>query len=196
MKFSWKFFRSLQVHTRYCCDRKSRAAYAQSFTLWQQATIEFTCHDHSIITCRRHIYVWCCSSCTSRSWWITQSTQHHRRGCNSTFPKKAFAIQGHFAIRCYVAAVLWSILHLSYSSESVNKTWLPNITEIAPPPLNLLAGSSPVYCTTVQRREEVRWRPVQEASSATIVQQRSFGSKGTVGEGSTCDIVGTFRRLP
>ena len=60
------------------------------------------------------------------------------------------------------------MLHLSYSSESVNKTWLPNITEIAPPPpLNILAGSAPVYCTTVQRREEVRWRPVQEASSAT-----------------------------
>jgi len=31
----------------YCCDRKSWAAYAQSFALWQQATIEFTCHDHS-----------------------------------------------------------------------------------------------------------------------------------------------------
>ena len=30
-----------------CCDQKSRAAYAQSFALWQQATIEFTCHDHS-----------------------------------------------------------------------------------------------------------------------------------------------------
>ena len=30
-----------------CCDRKSRGAYAQSFALWQQATIEFTCHDHS-----------------------------------------------------------------------------------------------------------------------------------------------------
>jgi len=29
-----------------CCNRKSRAAYAQSFALWQQATIEFTCHDH------------------------------------------------------------------------------------------------------------------------------------------------------
>ena len=39
-----------------CCDRKSRAAYAQSFTLWQQATIEFTCHDHSIIACSRHMY--------------------------------------------------------------------------------------------------------------------------------------------
>ena len=31
----------------YCCDRKSRAACAQSFALWQKATIEFTCHDHS-----------------------------------------------------------------------------------------------------------------------------------------------------
>ena len=69
--------------TCYCCDWKSRAAYAQSFALWQQATIEFTCHDHSIIACSRHIYVWCCSSRTSRSWWITQSTQHHRRGCNN-----------------------------------------------------------------------------------------------------------------
>jgi len=52
----------------YCCDRTSRAAYAQSFALWQQATIEFTCHDHSIITCSRNIYVSCCSSRTSRSW--------------------------------------------------------------------------------------------------------------------------------
>ena len=39
-----------------CCDRKSRAAYAQSFALWQQATIEFTCHDPSIIACSRHTY--------------------------------------------------------------------------------------------------------------------------------------------
>jgi len=33
--------------TWHCCDRKAGAASAQSFTLWQQATIEFTCHDHS-----------------------------------------------------------------------------------------------------------------------------------------------------
>ena len=26
---------------------------------------------------------WCYSSRTSRSWWITQSTQHQRRGCNN-----------------------------------------------------------------------------------------------------------------
>jgi len=41
----------------YCCDQKARAAYAQSFALWQQATIEFTCHDHSIFACSCHIYV-------------------------------------------------------------------------------------------------------------------------------------------
>jgi len=76
--------RSSKNKRSYCCDRKSRAAYAQSFALCQQATIELTCHDHSIIACSRHIYVWCCSSRTSRSWWITQSTQHHRRGRNNT----------------------------------------------------------------------------------------------------------------
>ena len=40
-----------------CCDRKVQAASAQSFTLWRQATIEITCHDHSIIACSRHIYL-------------------------------------------------------------------------------------------------------------------------------------------
>ena len=38
-----------------CCDRKSRAAYAESFALWQQATIEITCHDHSSHTLLRSI---------------------------------------------------------------------------------------------------------------------------------------------
>jgi len=40
-----------------CCDRKARAACAQSFTLWQQATIEFTRRNHSIIACSRHVYM-------------------------------------------------------------------------------------------------------------------------------------------
>jgi len=34
---------------------KARAACAQSFELWQQATIEFTCHDHSIVACSRQV---------------------------------------------------------------------------------------------------------------------------------------------
>jgi len=45
-KYTLAFNQSVKSHYN-CCDRKSRAAYVQSFTLWQQATIEFTCHDHS-----------------------------------------------------------------------------------------------------------------------------------------------------
>jgi len=51
-----------------------------------QASLEVTHQDHSIIACSRHIhksYIHICSSRTSRSWWIIQSTQHHRRGCNN-----------------------------------------------------------------------------------------------------------------
>jgi len=53
-----------------CCDRKSRAAYAQSFALWQQATIEFTCRDHSpptlvIMFNRSHVNIG--RACTPRS---------------------------------------------------------------------------------------------------------------------------------
>jgi len=63
---------------------KTRAACAQSFTLWQQATTEFMRRNHSIIACSRNVYkLYCCSSPTSRSWWITHSTQRHRRGCNN-----------------------------------------------------------------------------------------------------------------
>jgi len=58
----------------------SVSAYAS-----HQVQAEITRHDHSFIACSRNIYVWCCSSHTSRSWWITQSTQHHRRGCNTTW---------------------------------------------------------------------------------------------------------------
>ena len=33
--------------------------------------------------CLLALHIWCYSSRTCRSWWITQSTQHHRRGCNN-----------------------------------------------------------------------------------------------------------------
>jgi len=39
-----------------CCDRKSRAACAQSFAPWQQATTQITRRDHSIIACSRHVH--------------------------------------------------------------------------------------------------------------------------------------------
>jgi len=45
------------VTAPFCCDRKSRVAYAQSFAPWQQAIIEITRRDHSIIACSRHTRV-------------------------------------------------------------------------------------------------------------------------------------------
>ena len=45
-----------------CCDQKPRTASAQSFTLWQQAIIEITYRDPSIIACSRHIYL-CVALC-------------------------------------------------------------------------------------------------------------------------------------
>ena len=43
--------------------------------------------------------MWRYSSSTSRSWWITQSTQHQRRGCNSTLAlavrKNQFILSWH-----------------------------------------------------------------------------------------------------
>jgi len=38
------------------CDWKAQAASMQSFTLWQQATIEIPRRAHSISACLRHIY--------------------------------------------------------------------------------------------------------------------------------------------
>jgi len=40
-----------------CCDRKARAARAQSFTMWQQATIEISRCAHFIFACSHHIYM-------------------------------------------------------------------------------------------------------------------------------------------
>jgi len=45
------------VTTPFCCNRKAWAACAQSCTPWQQATIEITWWDHSIIACSRHKYM-------------------------------------------------------------------------------------------------------------------------------------------
>jgi len=55
----WTFtFKSLRCYPMSdCCDRKSRAACAQSFATWQQATIEIIRRDHSIIACSRHLHV-------------------------------------------------------------------------------------------------------------------------------------------
>jgi len=77
---------------------RARYCYVQSLT--SLVSPEITRHDHSMIACSRHVYVWCYSSCTSRSWWITQSTQHHRRGCNSTYKSSHF----QRTLRCHLVS--------------------------------------------------------------------------------------------
>jgi len=95
-----------------CVATGNPAACSHSFALWQQATVELTCHDHShmpwyasryvqsftryIVSITRdwtprslyycsfapHIHG-CCSLRISRLWWTAHSTQHQPRGCNS-----------------------------------------------------------------------------------------------------------------
>ena len=62
-------FTSWSLTAPLCCDCKAWAASAQSFTLWQQKTIEITRRAHSISACSRHLYI-CCPSRKSCSWWI------------------------------------------------------------------------------------------------------------------------------
>jgi len=69
-----KHGRQWETLSECCCHRKAWAASAQSFTLWQQATMEITRRDHSIIACFVPQKYGCWSSCTSCSWWITHST--------------------------------------------------------------------------------------------------------------------------
>jgi len=113
------------VTAPFCCDRKSLAACAQSFAPWQQATIEITRRDHSIIACSRHIYVWCCSSRTSRSLWITHLTQRHRRGCNTTTGIRVGLPICHFAVvfqKRNVRTLCDDDVCLSAETKSTDKT--------------------------------------------------------------------------
>ena len=131
-----------------CCDWKSRAACAQSFARWQQATIAITRRDHSMssplastINCSpgsqaltevthqdhsigitllllvRATYIYFCSSRTSGSWWIIQSTQHQQRGCNSIseligilkWNFHCYDVHSHLGSLRYVRRWVWEI---------------------------------------------------------------------------------------
>ena len=64
---------------------------------WQQATIEIKASHRgskqqsrspdeiTLLLLVRTTHIYFCSSRTSHSWWITQSTQRHRRGCNNSW---------------------------------------------------------------------------------------------------------------
>ena len=55
--FKWDWMTYVWILSLFCCDRKSWVACAQSFAPWQQATIEITRRDHSIIACSHHAYI-------------------------------------------------------------------------------------------------------------------------------------------
>ena len=58
-----------------------------------------------------HIW-WCYSSRTSRSWWIIQSTQHHRRGCNKTIKIHYLSLVPSslcFHEQIHILNVIWQI---------------------------------------------------------------------------------------
>jgi len=69
----------IQIHNTHILLRSEiRAACAQSFAPWQQATIEIMCHNLSYY-CLLTLHIqWYYSSHTSRSWWITQTTPPKR----------------------------------------------------------------------------------------------------------------------
>jgi len=96
----------------HCCGRKAWAARAQSFTLWQQATLEITrsllssilvstincslasqassevTHQDNSIGSTLLLLVCSIYKCvlffTPRSWWITHSTQRQPKVCSTT----------------------------------------------------------------------------------------------------------------
>jgi len=68
-----------------CCDRKSRAACAQNFAPWQQATIEIMLAIFLTIACLRYIYSGVILH-AHRARGESQSTQRHRRGPNNILP--------------------------------------------------------------------------------------------------------------
>jgi len=71
---------------------KTQSAYAQSFTLWQQATIEFTCHDHSIIACSCHVH-----SAFLRGH-LVRGESHNQHNATGELQQ----LQAHFLQQCYL----------------------------------------------------------------------------------------------
>ena len=101
-----------------CCDQKARTASAQSFTMWQQAIIEITRRDHSIIACSRHIYLcvaFCAHPiCDNRTFNATSTERLQQRPL-------LFAVS-----RTYRTFFLWR-LHLappSHPGQSTTLLWL------------------------------------------------------------------------
>ena len=83
------------------------------------------------IGCSCHIYVWCCSSRTSPSWWITHSTQHYRRGCNNipsflqrTAPIARSLCEGWTPHDLHILVTAPFCWHVSHSITHKHELWI------------------------------------------------------------------------
>ena len=101
-----------------CCDQKAWTEIAQSFKLWQQAIIEITRRDHSIIVCSRHIYL-CVALCAHP----ICGESHFQRNINwevaTTSPP--------FCSELHLSHILLWRLHLaapSHPGQSTTLLWL------------------------------------------------------------------------
>ena len=128
---------------------------------------EFTCHVHSIVACSRHIYVWCYSSRTSRSWWITQSTQHHRSGCNTTCKatKCTLSTNMHPLLAlCQCCRLQFYKLYMC-SAPFANEHWICDALYISPTIANPVSMARsrcinlnlihPEFCINCQWRDDI-----------------------------------------
>ena len=77
-------------HNFYWYDWKTREACAQSFTLWQQVTIEITRWDHSIIACARHVYMVLVLRAQA-----VRGESHIQRNANGEVPTPYFKLHNH-----------------------------------------------------------------------------------------------------
>ena len=92
-----KHGRQWETLSECCCHRKAWAASAQSFTLWQQATMEITRRDHSIIACLCH-KIWVLIFMhilfvVNHTFNCRLHIQRQPTGCNSTKKEKMIALQ-------------------------------------------------------------------------------------------------------
>ena len=129
------------VTAPFCCDRKFWAACAQSFALWQQATIKFTCHDHSIIACSHHIVIYaaCCErvtkqNCYKAPFFLRLELKRYERNLIITFsnytPDKC--LQMYWCYFLFHLFLSRSVFHLPsrYSDQSVSRTIMLLLTFI------------------------------------------------------------------
>ena len=154
-----------------CCNQKAWAACAQSFTLWQQATIEIMHRNHSVRTLvmmfnHSHVSIsresmlqslyyclfvhGCHSSRTSHSWWITHSTQCQHRGCNNpSILQRTTLIPLSFCEDC-----TWHDLHILVTApfccdRKAQAACTQSFTLWQPATINLIRHNHAVYSLVI-----------------------------------------------